>query len=411
MTSLEAAYSRASWRTPGVIIVCGCLMAVLSFGPRSALGFFLAPMSQENGWGRDVFSLALAVQNLLWGAAQPFAGAIADRYGALRVLSGGAAMYVLGLALMANAHSPAMLELSAGVLLGFGLSGCSFNVVLAAFGKLLPERWRSLAFGAGTAAGSFGQFLFSPLAVALKDAYGWQGALMIFAALCLVMLPLSLALATPRNVATPGTSTSQSLKQALAEALAHRSYMLLVLGFFTCGFQLAFITIHMPAYLVDKGLSATVGGWTIAVIGLFNIVGSLSSGWLGGRLPKRYILSVIYLIRALAVLAFISFPVTPASTIIFGAVMGLMWLSTVPPTNALIATMFGTRWLAMLAGFAFFSHQVGGFLGVWLGGLAYEHTGSYDVVWWLSILFGVLSALVNLPIVEKPVQRLAHASA
>jgi MFS family permease len=411
MTTLEAATSRMSWRTPGVIIICGCLMAVLSFGPRSALGFFLTPMSEDNGWGRDVFSLALAVQNLLWGAAQPFAGAIADRYGSLRVLAGGAIMYVLGLALMAHSQSPAMLELSAGVLLGFGLSGCSFNVVLAAFGKLLPERWRSLAFGAGTAAGSFGQFLFSPLAVALKDAYGWQSALMIFAGLCLVMLPLSLALATARNVAAPGAPASQSLKQALSEALGHRSYMLLVLGFFTCGFQLAFITVHMPAYLVDRGISASVGGWTIAVIGLFNIVGSLASGWLGARLPKRYILSVIYLIRALAVLAFISFPVTPASAIVFGAVMGLMWLSTVPPTNGLIAMMFGTRWLAMLAGFAFFSHQVGGFLGVWLGGLAYEHTRSYDVVWWLSILFGVLSALVNLPIVEKPIQRIVEARA
>jgi MFS family permease len=400
-----------SWRTPAVIIICGCLMAILSFGPRSALGFFLAPMSQEFGWGRDVFSLALAVQNLLWGAAQPFAGAIADRYGTLRVLSGGAIMYVLGLVLMAHADSPAMLELSAGALLGFGLAGCSFVIVLAAFGKLLPERWRSLAFGAGTAAGSFGQFLFSPLAVALKDAYGWQNALMIFGVLCLVMLPLSLALATSRNVATAGAVAPQSLKQALSEALGHRSYMLLVLGFFTCGFQLAFITIHMPAYLVDRGLSASVGGWTIAVIGLFNIVGSLSAGWLGGRLPKRYILSVIYLIRALAVLAFISFPVTPASAIIFGAVMGLMWLSTVPPTNGLIAMMFGTKWFAMLAGFAFFSHQVGGFLGVWLGGLAYEHTGSYDVVWWLSILFGVLSALINLPIVEKPVEQLAEARA
>jgi MFS family permease len=410
MTTLEAAPSRLSWRTPGVIIVCGCLMATLSFGPRSALGFFLTPMSQDNGWGRDVFSLALAMQNLLWGAAQPFAGAIADRYGALRVLAGGAFMYVLGLALMAHSQSPAMLELSAGALLGFGLSGCSFNVVLAAFGKLLPERWRSLAFGAGTAAGSFGQFLFSPLAVALKDAYGWQSALMIFAALCVVMLPLSFALATARNVETAGAA-SQSLKQAVSEAFAHRSYMLLVLGFFTCGFQLAFITIHMPAYLVDKGLSASVGGWTIAVIGLFNIVGSLSSGWLGARLPKRYILSVIYLIRALAVLAFISFPVTPASAITFGVVMGLMWLSTVPPTNALIAMMFGTRWLAMLAGFAFFSHQVGGSLGVWIGGLAYERTGSYDVVWWLSILFGVLSALVNLPIVEKPIQRIVQVRA
>src|SRR5215468_4715162 len=411
MTTLEIS-SRKIWRPlPGAIVICGCLIALLSFGPRSSLGFFLTPMSQEYHWGRDVFSLALAVQNILWGAAQPFAGAFADRYGALRVISVGAVLYALGLLLMAVSDSPAMLDLSAGLLIGFGLSGCSFNVVLAAFGKLLPEQWRSLAFGAGTAAGSFGQFLFSPLAVALKDTYGWQSALMIFAGLCLVMLPLSLALATARNVAAPGAPASQSLKQALSEALGHRSYMLLVLGFFTCGFQLAFITVHMPAYLVDKGISASVGGWTIAVIGLFNIVGSLSSGWLGARLPKRYILSVIYLIRALAVLAFISFPVTPTSAIVFGAVMGLMWLSTVPPTNGLIATMFGTRWLAMLAGFAFFSHQVGGFLGVWIGGLAYEHTGSYDVVWWLSILFGVLSALVNLPIVEKPIQRIAEARA
>jgi MFS family permease len=410
MTTLDTSPSRMSWRPlPSVIIICGCLVAILSFGPRSSLGFFLTPMSQENGWGRDVFSLALAMQNLLWGAAQPFAGAVADRYGALRVISGGGILYGLGLLLMANSHSPAMLELSAGVLIGFGLSGCSFNIVLAAFGKLLPEQWRSLAFGAGTAAGSFGQFLFSPLAVALKDAYGWQGALLIFAALCAAMLPLSLALATPRNVATAGAIPSQTLKQALSEALWHRSYLLLVLGFFTCGFQLAFITIHMPAYLVDKGLSSSVGGWTVGVIGLFNIIGSLGAGWLGARLPKRYILSAIYLIRALAVLAFISFPVTPASAVMFGAVMGLMWLSTVPPTNGLIAMMFGTRWLAMLAGFAFFSHQVGGFLGVLIGGIAYERTGSYDVVWWLSILFGVLSAVVNLPIVEKPVARLTPA--
>jgi MFS family permease len=410
MTTRNTSPSRKSWRPlPSVIIICGCLVAILSFGPRSALGFFLTPMSQENGWGRDVFSLALAMQNLLWGAAQPFAGAFADRYGALRVISGGGILYGLGLLLMAHSHSPAMLELSAGALIGFGLAGCSFNIVLAAFGKLLPEQWRSLAFGAGTAAGSFGQFLFSPLAVALKDAFGWQGALLTFAVLTMAMLPLSLALATPRNVATSGAVPSQTLTQALSEALWHRSYLLLVLGFFTCGFQLAFITIHMPAYLLDRGLSSSVGGWTVGVIGLFNIIGSLGSGWLGARLPKRYILSVIYLIRAFAVLAFISFPVTPASAMMFGAVMGLMWLSTVPPTNGLIAMMFGTRWLAMLAGFAFFSHQVGGFLGVLIGGIAYERTGSYDVVWWLSILFGVLSAVVNLPIVEKPVERLAPA--
>jgi MFS family permease len=411
MTTLETSPSRKSWHPrPGMIIICGCAIALLSFGPRSTMGFFLTPMSQENHWSRDVFSLALAVQNLVWGVAQPFAGAFADRFSASRVLAGGAILYVLGLALMANAHSPAMLELSAGVLIGFGLAGSTFPVVLAAFAKLLPERWRSLAFGAGTAAGSFGQFLFSPLAVALNDALGWQGALLAFAALCLVMLPLTLALATPR-AAAPGAAPSQSSGQALSEAMRHPSYLLLVLGFFTCGFQLAFITVHMPAYLADKGLSAYVGGWTIAAIGLFNIIGSVMAGWLGGWLPKRYILSVIYLIRALAVLAFIAFPVTPASAIIFGSVMGLMWLSTVPPTNGLIALMFGTRWLAMLVGLAFFSHQVGSFLGVWLGGLAYERTGSYDMVWWLSILFGVLSAVVNLPIIEKPVERLAPARA
>jgi len=413
MLSAPAAPSIVTWRTPGVIVLCGCLIAMLAFGPRSALGFFLTPLSQENGWGRDVFSLAIAMQNLLWGAAQPFAGAVCDRYGTLRVMAGGAAMYALGLVFMANAHSPAMLELSTGVLVGFGLSGCSFNVVLAAFAKLVPERMRSLAFGAGTAAGSFGQFLFSPLAVALKDAYGWQTALMMFGGFVLLIVPLSLALATapaaPAAVAGTGAAAPQSLRQALAEALGHRSYRLLVLGFFTCGFQLAFITTHMPAYLADKGISAAVGGWTIAVIGLFNIVGSLSAGWLGVRLPKRYILSVIYLVRALAVAAFISVPVTAASAIAFGAVMGLMWLSTVPPTNGLIAMMFGTKWLATLMGFAFFSHQVGGFLGVWIGGVAFERTGSYELVWWLSILFGVLSALINLPIVEQPVKRLAPA--
>jgi MFS family permease len=405
--------SLATWRTPGIIILCGCAIAVLSFGPRSALGFFLTPLSHENGWGREVFSLALAVQNLLWGAGLPFSGAIADRFGTMRVLIVGTLMYAAGLVIMAYAQTPAMFEVSAGVLVGLGMSGCSFNLVLAAFGKLLPEEWRSLAFGAGTAAGSFGQFMFSPLAVALIGAYGVQQALMIFGALVLLVVPLSVAIATrPQSAATSaGPAPTQSLRQSLAEALGHRSYILLVLGFFTCGFQLAFITVHMPAYLADKGISAEVGGWTIAVIGLFNIVGSVSSGWLGSRLPKRYILSVIYLIRAFAVLALITFPVTPVSALLFGAVMGLMWLSTVPPTNGLIAMMFGTRWLAMLAGFAFFSHQVGGFLGVWLGGLAFERTGSYDLVWWLSILFGVLSALVNLPIVEKPVPRIAELRA
>jgi len=396
-----------SWQTPVVIIVAGCLIAMLSFGPRSALGQFLTPMSVDRHWGRDVFSLALAIQNLLWGAGQPFAGALADKFGAIRVLSAGAILYAVGLLLMANATSPAVLNLGAGVLIGFGLAGCSFSLVIGALGKLVPEQWRMLAFGAGTAAGSFGQFLFSPLANGLINGIGWESALVTFAAILLLILPLSLALATRGNADNVAGRHQQSAKEALSEAFGHRSYVLLVLGFFTCGFQLAFITVHLPAYLIDRGLSAADGAWTIAVIGLFNIIGSIMSGWFSGRLPKRYILSFIYFARALAIVAFVTLPASGLSAILFGAVTGLLWLSTVPPTNGLVVVMFGTRWLTMLSGAAFFSHQVGGFLGVWLGGELFTRTGSYDMVWWLAVLFGVLSAVINLPIVEKPVARLA----
>jgi predicted MFS family arabinose efflux permease len=285
--------------------------------------------------------------------------------------------------------------------------------VLGAFGKLLPEKWRSIAFGAGTAAGSFGQFLYSPIAVALMDKIGWQETLLIFGGVMLLVLPLSLALSRPAAPTgqTAAARPAQSAKQAFTEAFGHRSYVLLVLGFFTCGFQIAFITVHLPSYLIDRGLSAEIGGWTLATIGIFNIIGSISSGWLSNRMPKRYLLSIIYFVRAAAIVVFITLPASPVATLVFGAVTGLLWLSTVPPTSALVAVMFGTRWLAMLFGFAFFSHQVGGFLGVLIGGIAFERTGSYDVVWWLSVLFGVLSALINLPIVEKPVVRAAMAPA
>ncbi len=398
-----------NWRTPFVIVLCGCIVATLTFGPRSSFGFFMQPISLANDWGRDVFALAFALQNLLWGLGQPFAGAVADRFGTVRVLAAGALLYAAGLALMAHATTPLALNLTVGVLIGFGLSGCSFNLVVAAFGKLVPESWRSTALGAGTAAGSFGQFLFAPFGVALIENYGWQHALTVFSVLMLLVIPLSLALATPRATqAAPGAPAAdapQSLRHALSEAFGHRSYVLLVLGFFTCGFQLAFVTAHMPSYLVDRGLPVNVGGWVIAVIGLFNIVGSLGAGWLGNYVPKRYILSTIYFTRAVSIALFVTLPMTPAGAIAFGVVTGLTWLSTVPPTSALVAVMFGTRWLAMLYGFAFFSHQVGGFLGVWLGGLAFERFGSYDVVWALSIFFGVASAIINLPIVEKPVVR------
>jgi MFS family permease len=419
-----------SWRTPAIVVLCGCLISLIGFGPRSALGFFLTPMSAAHGWDREVFALSVAMQTLIYGAAQPFSGAIADRFGTVRVIVAGTLLYAAGIFMMAHVASPGMLYLSSGLLIGFGLSGCSFNLIISSFGKLLPASWRSTAFGAGTAAGSFGQFLFSPLGVYLIDSVGWRATLEIFAGLLLLIVPLAFAIATPRADAPSGLSESpsaqtslrslreldcdvqtQTYKQALAEAFGHRSYILLVLGFFTCGFQLGFVTVHLPAYLADRGISAEVGGWTLGVIGLFNIVGAMLSGWLGGRMPKRYLLSAIYFARALAVVFLITLPASPVVALIYGAMTGLLWLSSVPPTAGLVAVMFGTRWLAMLFGVAFFSHQVGGFLGIYLGGVVFTQTGSYDAVWWLGVLFGVLSAIINLPIVEKPVPRAAAAVA
>jgi MFS family permease len=414
MNQISEAARSLTWRTPAAIILCGCLIALIGFGPRSAFGLFLTPMSSANDWGRDVFALAFALQNLLWGIGQPFAGAIADRFGMVRVMSVGALLYAAGLALMAYTTSPVALQVTAGALIGFGLSGCSFNLVIAAFGKLLPERYRMLAIGAGTAAGSFGQFLFAPFGVALIDNVGWQNALLVFAGLLLFILPMALALATPRAEPKPAgevVAPAQSLMSALAEAFGHRSYVFLVLGFFTCGFQLAFITLHLPSYLIDRGLSAQVGGWTLAIIGLFNIIGSISVGWLATRYPRRYLLALNYFLRSVFIAAFVLLPASTVTTLLFGAGMGLMWLSTVPPTSGLVTLMFGTRWLATLYGFAFFSHQVGGFLGAWMGGVLYERTGSYDIVWWLAVAFGVLSAVINLPIEEKPVLRAAPAAA
>ena len=402
--------SSSSRVAPELIVLAGCLIALITFGPRASAGLFQLPMTTEYGWGRDVFGLSIAVQNLLWGVGQPFAGAVADRFGAVRVLCVGALLYALGLVVMGYASTPAAMHLGAGVLIGFGLSGCSFNLVLGAFGKLLPPEWRPMAFGAGTAAGSFGQFLFPPIGNVLIEQLGWHQALFVFAASVLLVLPLSLALATRLgpNLTTmggPSPAPNQSIAQALSEAFRHRSYVLLVLGFFTCGFQLAFITAHLPAYLKDSGLSASIGGWTLAVIGLANAAGSLGSGWLSTRMPMRWLLAWIYLGRALAIAVFVSIPATPVTCILFGLSIGLLWLSTVPPTSSLVMLMFGTRYMAMLYGFAFFSHQVGGFLGVLLGGLLYEAYGDYTLVWWLSVALGLASAAINLPIEERPVHR------
>lgn len=389
-----------------LIVSCGCAICLLTFGPRSAMGFFMQPMSMKFSWSRDVFSLAFALQNLLWGFAQPICGSIADRYGSVRVICAGALMYAAGLLMMQYAGTPLLLNIGAGVFIGFGLSGCSFTLVLAAFGKMLPPRWRAPALGAGTAAGSLGQFLFAPLGVALIDTMGWQPALVVFGALVLLVVPLSFAFVDPSNAAEKAVEAKQPIAGALRQAFSNRSYVLLVIGFFTCGFQLAFITMHLPAYLSDRGLSAQIGGWVIALIGLFNIFGSIGAGWLSNeRMPKRYLLVAIYFVRAAATLAFVILPVSPTSALTFGMVTGLVWLSAVPPTSGLVAVMFGTRWLGTLWGIAFLSHQVGGFLGALLGGIVFDKFGSYELAWWLSIVLGAMSAVINLPIEEKPVAR------
>lgn len=389
-----------------LIILAGCVIAMITFGPRSVFGLFMVPMSQDLGWGRDVFGLAVAVQNLLWGVGSPFAGAVADRFGTVRVMCAGAVLYAAGLVLMAYATTPGGLNLSAGVLVGFGLSAASFNLVLAAFGKLLPDRLKGLGFGAATAAGSFGQFLFPPLTTGLIEAVGWQETLVVFGIAMLVVMPFSIALATRGSA--PGAAAAepqQSVVSALSEAFRHPSYVMLVLGFFTCGFQLAFITVHMPAFLVDRGISLSVGAVTLALIGLFNMIGSICAGYLTARVSRKWLLAWIYAGRGVAIAVFILLPVTPLSCYLFGAAMGLLWLSTVPPTSSLVMLMFGTRYMAMLYGFAFFSHQVGGFLGVYLGGALYEAVGSYALVWWLSVALSFASAAINLPIREEPVRR------
>lgn len=410
---MTSAATPSPLRSPLLVLLCGCLIAMATFGPRSTMGLFTTPITSERGFSLELFSFAMAIQNLLWGIGQPFAGAVADRFGTTRVLAVGLALYAAGLVIMALTTDPLTFHLSAGVLIGFGLSGCSFNLVLTAFGKLMPEKWRGIAIGAGSAAGSFGQFIFAPGSSLLIRSVGWSNTLLIFAVLMIVAVPLTLALWTPK-LAPASTATgaselraNQSLRAALIEAFSHRSYVFLVAGFFVCGFHLAFVTIHLPKFLVEQGLSLEIGGWTLALIGLFNIIGSLGSGILGGRVPKRWILSAIYFGRAVAIALFVSFPITSFSALLFGAALGLLWLSTIPPTSGLIAVMFGTRWLAMLYGFAFFSHQVGSFTGLVIAAWTREAYGSYDIIWWLGVLLGVFAAVINVPIKEEPVRRLA----
>jgi MFS family permease len=400
----------AARSVPWLIIVCGCLIAALTFGPRSAMGFFQLPMLAEKGWDRTTFGLAMALQNLFWGLSLPFFGAIADRYGTWRVLALGGVIYAVGLYLMATADSPTMLHIGGGVLVGLGVAAGSFSIVLAAFARHTPPEKRSIVFGIGTAAGSAGMFLFAPISQGLIDAYGWSDSLMIMAVMMLVIPVLAIPLqGSSHNAAA--SQAAQTIGNALGEAFAHRSYTLLVSGFFVCGFQVAFITAHFPAYIGDLGIDAGYAVIALALIGFFNIIGSLGAGVIGQHYSKPKFLAWIYIGRSIAVTAFLLLPQTPTSVVIFAIVMGLLWLSTVPPTNGLVAVMFGTRHLGMLGGVVFLSHQIGSFLGVWLGGYLYDRFGSYDPVWWLGVALGIFAAIVHWPIQEKPVERMRLAAA
>jgi MFS family permease len=384
-----------------LVIVCGCLISLLSFGPRSILGLFLVPMTETQGWSREVFALALAIQNLMWGLGQPVAGAIADRYGSARVLVFGGFVYAGGLVLMAWAPSPGWLHLSAGIMVGLGMAAASYSIVLAAFGRRVPEEKRPLIFGLGTAAGSMGQFLFAPIGRAFISNYGWEQALVLLGILMLAIPLLAFALRGRSDQgAVADYIEGQTLTQAVRQAFAHRSYVLLVVGFFVCGFHLAFITAHMPAYLDDLGLDPRLGAWSLALIGLFNIVGALAAGVISSRYSKPIFLALIYLARAVFIALFVFTPATPLTVLLFSAGIGLLWLSTVPPTSALVAIMFGPKYMATLMGIVFLNHQIGAFLGVWLGGRLYDASGSYDVVWYLGIALAIFAAIVHWPIRE-----------
>lgn len=395
---------------PVLAVACGCIIAMLTFGPRSAMGFFQLPMLEANGWDRTTFGLAMAIQNIFWGLGQPFFGAISDKFGTWRVLATGALLYASGLTLMAMAKSPALLHLSGGVLVGLGIAAGSFSIVMAAFARRVPASRRSVVFGIGTAAGSFGMMVFSPLAVALIGAYGWQQALLFMAALTLAIPLLAIPLAgNAGNAAMSAAERDQTIGEALRQAFGHQSYLLLVAGFFVCGFQVAFITAHFPAYIGDIGIEPKWAGIAMMLIGLFNIFGSLAAGVIGQRHSKPIFLALIYLGRSVAVTLFLLLPQSPLSVVVFACVMGILWLSTVPPTNALVAIMFGTRYLGMLGGIVFFSHQIGSFLGVWLGGYLYDRYGSFDTVWWLGVALGIFAAIVHWPIREAPALRPATA--
>ncbi len=385
------------------VLVCGAAIVTVSMGIRHGFGLWLQPITMDRGWTRETFAFAMAIQNLAWGLAGPFAGALADRFGALRVLCVGGLLYSAGLVLMGLATSGLAFTGSAGVVLGLAQSGTTYAIVYGVIGRNVAADKRSWAMGVTAAAGSFGQFLMVPVENWLIGGLGWQNALFVLGCLALLILPLAFGLKEP--VAAAAKGPQQSVAAAVREAFGYPSFQLLMAGYFVCGFQVVFIGVHMPSYLKDNGLTPNVATTALALIGLFNVIGTYSAGMLGARVPKKYILSSIYALRSVAIVAFLSVPLSPWSVYIFASAMGVLWLSTIPPTNAVVAEIFGVKYLSMLSGFVFVSHQVGSFLGVWLGGKLYDATGSYNVVWWIAVALGVFAAIVNLPIREQAIAR------
>jgi predicted MFS family arabinose efflux permease len=393
-------------RTPLIAIVCGGLILSLAMGIRQTFGLFMGPVTVDLGIGRETFALAMAVQNLLWGVFQPITGALSDRFGASRVIAAGAVVYAIGLYAMSDMTSAAGLHWGGGVLIGLAMAATGFSVVLGAVARRVPEPRRSMALGLVSAGGSFGQFAMAPIGQGLIAAQGWPGAFFVMGIIALLMVPLALAVAgTPRQESGGSIEApAQSLRAALTEALSHRGYLYLTMGFFVCGFQVVFVAVHLPAYLVDIGLDAATGATALALIGIFNIIGTYACGALGGRHSKKWLLSGLYLLRSGVILVFLVLPKSEMSVYLFASALGLLWLGTVPLTSGLVGQIFGVRYLSTLFGVVFFGHQLGSFLGVWLGGYVFDRTGSYDAVWWASIAFGILAALIHLPIAEAPIR-------
>ena len=386
-----------------MVLVCGGIILTLSLGTRHSFGLYLQPMTLDLSWSRQTFAIALAIQNLVYGLAIPFAGMIADKFGAARVLIGGTLLYALGMVLMAHSTTGWEFTLSAGLLVGTGLSCTGFATIFGVIGRAFPAEKRTVVLGIVGSAGSFGQFLMLPYGQTMITHFGWQNALVICAATLFLILPLATALT--ENGGTRLEASKQSIPEALREAFGHSGYMLLCSGYFGCGFQLMFISVHFPAYLIDQRMTPETGMMALALIGLFNIFGTYLWGWLGQHYTKKYVLSVLYFTRAVVFLVFISMPLAPISVYIFSAAIGFLWLGTVPVTSGLIAQIFGVKYLATLTGIAFLFHQVGSFLGVWIAGYLFDSTGSYRLTWLLTIALGVMAALINLPINDRQIVR------